>query len=315
MKNPKVAILIPMYNAENYIIETIESALNQTHKNIEIIIVDDGSTDNSYKKVASLNNEKIHLVKNQKKGACSARNYAFELANSDYIQYLDADDLINQEKLENQLKILTKKEDSISYGLWARFINNINHEKITLQGIKKNYENPTNLLVDVWNNENMVTIHSWLTPSSIIKKAGKWNEELTHNQDGEFFSRVLISAKNILFCNYAISYYRSNVINSISNSSTSKTHAASQLLSYQLYVENLNAFKHNFEVKKALANNFINFIYRFHPKFPDLLTIAEDEFYNLEVGEMWPVGGKNFKILGAIFGFKNALKIRSKIRG
>ena len=116
-----------------YLEDCIKSVLDADFDGVkEIIIVDDWSTDNSYKKVASLNNEKIHLVKNKKKGACSARNYAFELANSDYIQYLDADDLINPEKLENQLKILTKKEDSISYGLWARFINNINNEKIKL---------------------------------------------------------------------------------------------------------------------------------------------------------------------------------------
>lgn len=85
MHNPLVSILIPLYNAEQYIEETITKALEQTYSNIELIIVDDHSTDNSLKIAQKYASEKVHIYCNPKKGGNSARNYAFEKCNGEYI--------------------------------------------------------------------------------------------------------------------------------------------------------------------------------------------------------------------------------------
>jgi glycosyltransferase involved in cell wall biosynthesis len=81
--NNLVSILIPCYNSEKYISKTIESCLSQTYKNIEVIIVDDGSTDNSYQIAKSYESDRIKVYKQKNSGACRARNYAFELSRNE----------------------------------------------------------------------------------------------------------------------------------------------------------------------------------------------------------------------------------------
>jgi glycosyltransferase involved in cell wall biosynthesis len=314
MQTPLVSILIPLFNTEKYIEETIHCLLSQTYSNIEIIIVDDHSTDNSYQIVSQIESDKIKLVKNPKKGACSARNYAFSISNGEYIQYLDADDIMVSSKIENQLSLIQSfNNNTITFGDWARFYDTLENLIPAPSNLNKDYNQPLNWLIDCWNGKGMIPVHSWLTPSHLIKKAGQWNESLSHNQDGEFFSRVLIHADSLKFCSNSTVYYRSGIEGSISSGSKTKNQAASQLYSYQLYVSNLQRFIAQQELRTALAQNFLNFMYRFYNLYPDLVTTAEEEFKNLDIGKMWPVGGDKFKFLSNVIGFKNALKLRKKI--
>lgn len=124
---PLVSIIIPLYNAENYISETIASAQNQSYKNIKIIVVDDGSDDNSIKKVQKFKEKNITLTSQQNKGASTARNHGLYLAQGDYIQYLDADDILHTQKIEYQLNTIEKYSASHLVGCrWKYFIDNIN---------------------------------------------------------------------------------------------------------------------------------------------------------------------------------------------
>ena len=96
---PLVSILIPLFNAENYIEDTIAKALKQTYPNIELIIVDDHSTDNSFQLAQKYNSKNVRIYKNPKKGGNSARNYAFEKCNGEYIKFMDADDYCTDDLL------------------------------------------------------------------------------------------------------------------------------------------------------------------------------------------------------------------------
>ncbi len=105
----RVSVCIPCYNAENYILETLQSLLNQTYKNFEIIVIDDGSEDNSIEKIESmiLKDKRIHLYKNNNnRGVAFTRNRAFELCNAEYIAYMDADDTAPPNRLELQVNFL-----------------------------------------------------------------------------------------------------------------------------------------------------------------------------------------------------------------
>ena len=310
-----VSIIVPLYNTEKYIEETIQCLLSQTYPNIEIIVVDDHSTDNSFKIVSQIVSTKISLVKNPKKGACSARNYGFSISKGEYIQYLDADDLMISSKIENQIKqIKSLNNNVIAFGEWSRFYNNLENLRKATTLLNKDYNKPLNCLIDSWNGKGMIPVHSWLTPAHLIKKAGKWSESLTHNQDGEFFSRAIIHAHALKFCTNSTVYYRSGIEGSISNGSATKIQATSQLYSYQLYVKNLQGFISQEDLRKALAHNFLNFMYRFYNLYPDLVTTAEKEFKKLDVGKMWSVGGKNFRLLSNFIGYKNALKLKHLIK-
>jgi glycosyltransferase involved in cell wall biosynthesis len=108
MKKKLVSILIPCYNSREYLAETIESALNQTWPNCEIIIVDDGSNDDSLEIAREYEGDDVHVIAQSNQGAPAARNRAFRASTGDYIQYLDADDLLHPRKIEAQMSALRK---------------------------------------------------------------------------------------------------------------------------------------------------------------------------------------------------------------
>lgn len=110
----KVSILIPCYNAERFVCEAVESALNQTHTDVEVVVVDDGSTDDSVEVLKSFGS-RIILEAARNSGACAARNRAFELSTGEYIQYLDADDMLVANKLERQLEVLKSQPVDITF--------------------------------------------------------------------------------------------------------------------------------------------------------------------------------------------------------
>lgn len=105
VENPLVSVLIPCFNAERFVGEAIESALSQTWRNIEVIVVDDGSTDRSVEILRSFG-ERIRFSAGANRGACSARNQAFQMSSGEFIQYLDADDALLPQKIERQLPML-----------------------------------------------------------------------------------------------------------------------------------------------------------------------------------------------------------------
>ncbi|WP_075602795.1 glycosyltransferase family 2 protein [Saccharicrinis aurantiacus] len=306
-----VSILIPLYNSELFITETIQSVLNQTYTHWECIIVDDGSTDNSYNIAKGFESDKIKIYQQVNSGACVARNLAFEKSKGEYIQYLDADDLLSPNKIEAQLKLLSDKPNSISSCTWGRFYNSIEDVKWEQQTINKDYTSPINWLIDSWNGLGMAQTSVWLTLRLLIEKAGPWNEKLMINQDGEFFSRVLMQADSIMYSDNSKVYYRSGISTSISQGKINEVKAASLLASYLLYKKTVTKYLDNLIVRKALANNLLNFIYQNYEFYPHLAFKAENEFKALNVGKMWSVGGKRFKQFASIVGFKNALRLKS----
>lgn len=108
MHSPKVSIIIPAYNIENYIRKSIESILQQTYKNFEIIVVDDGSTDNTWNILQSmaLTDNRIIVRRQQNSGTASARNKALEYVSGEYITFVDGDDALTSETIENNIKYL-----------------------------------------------------------------------------------------------------------------------------------------------------------------------------------------------------------------
>jgi glycosyltransferase involved in cell wall biosynthesis len=106
---PLISILIPCFNAEKFVGEAIESALAQTHPNVEVVVVDDGSTDNSVEVIRSFG-DRVIAEFGPNRGACAARNRALALSRGQYVQFLDADDLLFPHKIERQLPILERNE-------------------------------------------------------------------------------------------------------------------------------------------------------------------------------------------------------------
>jgi len=99
---PLVSILIPAYNAENWVADTIRSAMAQTWEPKEIIVLDDGSKDRTYEVAKEFESEKVHVFKQENTGVPTARNNLFSMSHGEFIQWLDADDLLAPDKIERQ---------------------------------------------------------------------------------------------------------------------------------------------------------------------------------------------------------------------
>lgn len=115
-----VTVIIPVYNTENFIISCLESVLNQTYKNFEVIVIDDGSTDST---LAVLNDYQcrykipnLRIVHQINSGPSAARNIGIQLAKGEYIAFLDSDDIWKSNKLEKQIKAFNKNPDTVIIG-------------------------------------------------------------------------------------------------------------------------------------------------------------------------------------------------------
>lgn len=109
---PFISVVIPLYNKENYIGSTIENVLNQSFQDFEIVIVDDGSTDNSFAIANSFNDSRIRLLQQKNAGPSAARNKGVELSESNFIALLDADDVWKKNHLEELYNSISKFPDA-----------------------------------------------------------------------------------------------------------------------------------------------------------------------------------------------------------
>ena len=102
--DPLVSIIIPVYNASKYVEQSVYSAINQTYRNIEVIAVDDGSTDNSYELLKTIKDTRLKVFKQLNQGACVARNRGIQESTGEYVKFLDADDFLYQDAIERQVE-------------------------------------------------------------------------------------------------------------------------------------------------------------------------------------------------------------------
>lgn len=115
MINTKVSVIMPVYNAESFVSESIDSVLNQTHKDIELILVDDCSKDNSYEILLEYaeKDERVRVFRNEcNKGVSYTRNFAVSKAQFDYVALIDSDDIWDENKLQKQLEVIDKYPDT-----------------------------------------------------------------------------------------------------------------------------------------------------------------------------------------------------------
>lgn len=213
--NPLVSIIIPLYNAENYIAETLRSVLNQTWKNKEIIIVNDGSTDNSLAVVKSFDFEEIIVINQKNQGASAAKQTGLNRANGQFIQYLDADDILAPDKIEIQLMAIFDQPNKLAICQTAHFFdtpdNNIPGDNYFFT---EYLDEPLNFLIKLYGGferrGGMIQPNAFLTPINVIEKAGPWNTSISPcpDEDGEYFSRIILASSGIICQPGILNFYR-----------------------------------------------------------------------------------------------------------
>lgn len=284
--NQLVSIIIPTYNRRGLINETLDSVLAQTYANWECIVVDDGSNDNT-SEIVQYYTKKDHRFKffnrpkNRKKGASACRNYGYEKSKGRYIQFLDSDDILDASKLFNQVEILNQQPAlSIATCKWGYFSDSsslmarFKHQFYSY----RSFNNSIDLLNTFGYYNEFSPPHVYLAPRKLIEKSGLWNEELSNNDDTEFFTRIIINANRIIFCNNTAVYYRISGDNQLSTIN-SEERMLSAIRSWKLVISHIK--------EKAMGNNnyyFKNGIYfLYHQnklKFPDIIQEHRNFFQN-----------------------------------
>ncbi|ENW9120464.1 glycosyltransferase family 2 protein [Escherichia coli] len=140
MYNPLISVIMPAYNAENTIRKSVLSVLNQSYTNFELIICDDGSTDETKKIILTFSDARIKFINNKyEKGAAGARNSAIDICSGEYVSFLDSDDIWASDKIEKQLSFMIKNDCDFSYGDYFTFKDDDN-TGLFLAPVKTSYE-------------------------------------------------------------------------------------------------------------------------------------------------------------------------------
>ncbi len=307
---PLVSILIPCYNAAPWIAQTLQSALNQTWSNLEIIMVDDGSTDDSFAIAKSFESSQVKVIQQSNQGASVARNQALSLAQGDYIQYLDADDLLAPDKIRQQVEQLSLNQNAgqIAAGEWARFYHDPETAIFSSEPVWEDFA-PVDWLICSWNGGGMMHPAAWLIPRNI---AGTWDESLSLHDDGEYFCRVVLASRGVKFCWGARSYYRSGLLNSLSRAN-SQSAIESGFQAIELEIDHLLAAENSDRTRRACATALQRFIYSVYPDAPDLIAKAEKRVESLGGTNLPPSGGSRFLMLSKVVGWKTAKRLQNLI--
>lgn len=215
-----VSIIIPVYNREGLIAETLRSVKEQTFANWECIIVDDSSTDNTKEVVGrfvvSDNRYRYHKRPNSlPKGANACRNYGFSMAEGKFIKFLDSDDLMIKGSLNIQYDYLKNKEKLDMVCGYVRFFKNqINNS----WDVKPEIMNSKEPLLDYVTSRMFFHTTGPLWRYSFLKKQKKiFNTDIHKLQDTEFHYRMLLAGLNFDFINSPIAYYRRDSNDSITS--------------------------------------------------------------------------------------------------
>ncbi|MBW4444612.1 MAG: glycosyltransferase [Plectolyngbya sp. WJT66-NPBG17] len=309
---PLVSILIPAYNVEQYLAETLDSALAQTWKNIEIIIVDDGSKDSTLEIAKQYESSIVKVIHQANQGQSASENRALQEAQGEFIQYLDADDLLVPDKIERQIQLLGDSSSPyVAAGEWSRFYQSPQEAKFTPQPPWADMA-PVDWLLCVWDGHYMMHGAAWLIPRPIVDRAGKWTEHLSLINDFDYFSRIVLASKGVKFCWGAKTYYRSGNPQSLSGT---KSYLAwhSAFCALELGTQNLLAHEDSPRSKQICANLYQRFIYEIYPDALDIQDKAIEKIYQWGGATLSPPGSSSFRLLSRLIGWKRAKQLQSQV--
>jgi glycosyltransferase involved in cell wall biosynthesis len=304
MSDALVSVIIPCKNGAAWLSNTIESCLRQTWRSLEIVVVDNGSSDSSVEVAQGYASSSVVVLECKRAGASAARNMGLQQARGDFIQFLDADDVLDRDKIRVQMERLESAPSAIASSAWGRFRSDPNEAAFSPEAVWRDFA-PEEFLITSWLGGGMMPNFAWLTPRAVIDKAGGWNERLSLNDDGEFFCRVALASSGILFCNDARGYYRTGTDGTLSRR-RDQAAIASAFEAIELSCGWLLARGESNRGAKACAAQYQRFIYDAYPQAPDLVAAAELRVAELGGSDLQMQGGRLFRILSSWLGWKFA---------
>lgn len=313
MASPLVSIIVPVYNAERYLREALESTLAQTYSATEIIAVDDGSTDSSADIIHAFN-DRIHYIGQANAGQSAAINHGVKRSSGEYIKILDADDWLNSTHIESQLNAIAVQPANVAACRWGYFRENVRRPSVVSEYADRDYSEPVEWLLDSLEyDEGMMGGWKWLIPRSVWEKAGGYDERLSLNNDYHFSIRLLTAAKGIRFSGEAVYSYRKGQADALS-AGRSRRAMESAFLTTQLGNDLLLKADSGSRVRRICANRWQMWLYEFYPEFADLAAEAEKQIQQLGGSDRPLEGGRLLRTLLPIVGWKGVRRLQTIVR-
>ena len=281
-----------------------------------MIVVDDGSTDQTLTRARDFCSSMVKVIGQSKHGAAAARNKALELSGGDYIQWLDADDLLAPDKIERQMRVAL--EDGLSKrtvlsGPWAQFIYRPSKAIFSPTALWCDLSPREWLIRKMEQNLHMQTA-TWLVSRELTDRAGPWDMRLSLDDDVEYFCRVLGASIGTRFVPEATVFYRAASSASLCNVDGSREKLESYIQSTILHVRYVRGYADDERVRSACLRYLQRRLPKVFPEMPDLVqkleTLAADLGARLETPKM----GGAYSLLEAFFGYGTAKRAQSFLR-
>ena len=270
-----VSILIPAFNVQAWLGTTIRSALAQTWPRIELIVVDDGSTDATLTIAKSFESGRVKVVTQVNQGACAARNHALSLAQGTYIQWLDADDILHPHKIDRQMRRAHELSDRrmLLSGAFGTFYYRLKKAEFRRTSLWRDLS-PVDYFLTRFNDNVYFQTDVWLVSRDLTAAAGPWTDSDSPDDDGEYFCRVAMHSGGVKFVEDARTYYRIGNLGSVNNARSHRALTAlyeskAKCIGYLLSLENSN------RTRAVCIQLLQDWIPEFYPHRQDLITRAE----------------------------------------
>ena len=300
-----VSILIPCRNAAATLRETLESALAQEGVAKEVIVVDDGSSDGSREVARAYEARGVRVIEGPGINASAARNRALEASRGNYIQYLDADDLLGANKISKQVRLLEKYPECVATARWGRFRDSVS-DAVFANDAQLHDWSPVDWLVYHCAKHQMMHPAAWLVPRSVAEKAGRWDERLTLNDDGEYFARVVGESSGLKCVADATTYYRT-----VSGPSLSKRRGREAFGSFYVSlvgtVDVMLGLENSERTRAAAADLLQRFIYEVYPAARRERELASSRIRELGGSALQPDFGPKGKKMCGLLGWRVAI--------
>lgn len=310
-----VSILIACYNADRWIRPAIQSILLQSNPDFEVIIVDDGSTDDSRKIVGEFQDPRIRLIcEPRNQGASIARNIAFANSKGEFVLFVDADDVIAPKHIEALVNRLRVEPNCVALSQWARFRRDPSDAIVLSRPTERDMNGADWLALDWKSAKPMTQSGMILIPRVLIEQHGGWDERLSLIDDFEFFARIISRSGGVRFAPDACLYYRSGISGSLSGQ-RSRTAIVSQLTSLIMGTDHLLAV-HDIQAYRSVCAGVLKaFDFEHYPDHPDLRAKARTRMKELGGSKMQPEGPPGFQALRKFVGWKIARRLQRFAEG
>jgi len=311
---PLVSILIPAYNAQEWIADTIRSAIAQTWGRKEIVVVDDGSTDKTLAIARQWESDPVRVVTQENQGAAAARNKAFSLSHGDYVQWLDADDLLAPDKIERQMEVLNqcRSKRTLASAAWGKFRYRCHKAKFVRTALWCDLS-PTEWLLRRMGQNLYMQTATWLVSRELTEAAGPWDTRLLSDDDQEYFCRVLLASDRVRFVPDARVYYRSFGYGSLSYVGLSNDKIEAHWLSMQSHLRYLQSLEDSENVRAVCVRYLETGLPRFYPQRPDIVRMAEQMARKLGGQLQVPRSSWKFAWIRAVLGPGAAKRVQTTL--